>query len=221
MQIILFLLLLVVFPFAVLYSLNSPNVILEQGLAHRIFYFHVPVAWVALYAPLFSTLFGIVFLVKKNLKYDILSVSMNSLALFFGIGVLFSGPIWAYSAWGTLWDWTDSRLQSFFVLVISLLAYFLLRSFIIEPYKRARLSSFLSILCSINAVLTWGAIRWMENPGNHPGSVLGKSGMDSDMRISFWLAVFAYHILFLNLFILLQRKTKIDFILEEIRANQL
>jgi heme exporter protein C len=196
-------------------------VILEQGLAHRIFYFHVPVAWVALYAPLFSTAFGIVFLFKKDLRYDILSVSMNILALFFGIGVLFSGPIWAYSAWGTLWDWTDSRLQSFFVLVISLLAYFLMRSFIIEPYKRARLSSFLSILCSINAVLTWGAIRWMDNPGNHPGSVLGKSGMDSDMRISFWLSVFSYHILFLNLFFIIQRKIKIDFYLEEIRANQL
>lgn len=195
--------------------------ILEQGLAHRIFYFHVPVAWVALYAPLFSTAFGILFLFTKDLKYDILSVSMNILALFFGIGVLFSGPIWAYSAWGTLWDWTDSRLQAFFVLVISLLAYFLMRSFIIEPYKRARLSSFLSILCSINAVLTWGAIRWMDNPGNHPGSVLGKSGMDSDMRISFWLSVFAYHILFLNLFFVVRRKIKIDLTLEEIRANQL
>ncbi len=195
--------------------------ILEQGLAHRIFYFHVPVAWVALYAPIFSTIFGILFLIKKNLRFDILSVSMNILALFFGIGVLFSGPIWAYSAWGTLWDWTDSRLQSFFVLVISLLAYFLMRSFILEPYKRARLSSFLSILCSINAVLTWGAIRWMDNPGNHPGSVLGKSGMDSDMRISFWLSVFAYHILFLNLFFIVQKKIKIDLTLEEIRANQL
>lgn len=216
-----FILLLIFFPAAVLISLNYPNVILEQGTAHRIFYFHVSVAWVSLYAPIFSSIFSLLYLFKKNLNFDLYALSLNQIGFLFSIAVLYSGPIWAYSAWGTYWDFTDARLQSFLILVISLLAYFLFRNFISEPFKRAKLSSFLSILCSLNAVLTWGAIRWIENPGNHPGSVLGKTGMDSDMRISFWLNVFAYHILFLNLLFILIHKNKLEYKLEEIRANQL
>jgi heme exporter protein C len=216
-----FILLLIFFPAAVLISLNYPNVILEQGTAHRIFYFHVSVAWVSLYAPIFSSIFSLLYLFKKNLNFDLYAFSLNQIGFLFSIAVLYSGPIWAYSAWGTYWDFTDARLQSFLILVISLLAYFLFRNFISEPFKRAKLSSFLSILCSLNAVLTWGAIRWIENPGNHPGSVLGKTGMDSDMRISFWLNVFAYHILFLNLLFILIHKNKLEYKLEEIRANQL
>jgi heme exporter protein C len=208
-------------PTSIVLSLFYPNVILEQGISHRIFYFHVPVAWVALYAPLFSSVFAVFYLLKKELKWDHLSVSMNVLSILFSIGVLFSGPIWAYSAWGTLWDWTDARLQSFFVLFISLITYFLFRSFLFDPFKKAKFSSFLSILCSLNAILTWGAIRWIENPGNHPGSVLGKSGMDSDMKLSFWFSVISFHLLFLFLFRIIHRNIQIQAFIEEKIATEL
>ncbi len=218
---LIYFLLLIIFPLAVLVSLNYPNVILEQGTAHRIFYFHVSVAWVSLYSPIFSSFFSLVYLIKKDLKFDLYAFSLNQIGFLFAIAVLYSGPIWANSAWGTYWDFTDARLQSFLILVISLIAYFLFRNFISDPFKRAKLSSFLSILCSLNAILTWGAIRWIENPGNHPGSVLGKSGMDKDMKLTFWLNVLAYHILFLNLLIIMIRKNKLEYKLEEIRANNL
>lgn len=51
--------------FAVITSLVYPNVILEQGLSHRIFYLHVPVAWVALYGPILSFLFSLIFLLLE------------------------------------------------------------------------------------------------------------------------------------------------------------
>lgn len=204
-DILLYSIFLILFPTSVYISLYFPNVILEQGLSHRIFYLHVSCAWVALYAPFFSFLFSSVYIWKKDLKWDTLGFSMNVVAFLFALSVLISGPIWAYSAWGVPWDWTDARLQSFFVLVISLIAYFVTRSLISDIQLRAKISSFLSILCVINSVLTWGAIRWIENPGNHPGSVLGKSGMDSDMKLAFFMSVFAYHVLFLLLFIIIHR----------------
>ena len=194
LDIALFVLLLILFPVAVFLALYYPNVILEQGLSHRIFYFHVSVAWVALYAPAFASIFGIIYIIKREPNWDTLSYSMSKLALIFSILVLFSGPIWAYSAWGTAWDWSDARLQSFFILVVSL-------------------------LCALNAVLTWGAIRWVENPGNHPGSVLGKGGMDKDMKETFWINVLAYHILFLVLFLVIYRKDKLDAKLVQIREE--
>jgi len=216
----LYFLFLILFPFAVLLSLNYPNVILDQGTAHRIFYFHVSVAWVALYAPFFSMIFGIFYLYKRDLSFDILSASMAKLAFLFSICVLFSGPIWANSAWGVPWDWTDSRLQSFFVLVISLLSYFILRGLIIDIHKKALVSAIMTLFASVNSVLTWGAIRWMDNPGNHPGSVLGKGGMDIDMKITFWINIGAYHTLFLLFFFIIYRNDKINFLLEELRVYE-
>lgn len=185
--------------YSLFHSLLVPNVLLEQGLSHRIFYFHVPVAWVALYGPFFSSLVAIVYIFKKDSVWDRMSFSLNQISMLFAIGVLISGPIWAKSAWGVSWDWTDARLQSFFILVISLAGYFLLRSLISNPGKKEMIGAYLTILCAVNAILTWGAIRWFDNPGNHPSSVLGKGGMDPDMKISFYLNVFAYHLLFLLL----------------------
>jgi heme exporter protein C len=205
------------FPFSIFLSLYYPNVILEQGTAHRIFYFHVGVAWVALYAPLFSTVFGLIYLFTKKLNWDLLSYSMAKLALVFSLGVLFSGPIWAYSAWGVFWDKTDARLQSFLILLISLISYFVLRALNTDPIKRAKVSAIMSFFCTLNAILTWGAIRWIENPGNHPGSVLGKGKMDPDMKLTFWVSIFAYHLLFLILFIIFYRKSKIDQLKEKLQ----
>lgn len=207
------------FPASVILSLYYPNVILQQGLSHRIFYFHVSVAWVALYAPFFSSVFGVFYLIKKDIIWDIRSLSMNRISVLFSICVLFSGPIWAKSAWGTPWDWTDARLQSFFILVISLGAYFIIRNLVQDVHKRALISSFLSIICAFNAIITWGAIRWIENPGNHPGSVLGKSGMDPDMRLTFWASIFSYHVLFLLLYIILYRNDKLKLNLQYLKET--
>jgi heme exporter protein C len=214
---IVILLFLVTFPLAVWMGLYYPNVILDQGTAHRIFYFHVAVAWVALYAPFFSMLFGMIFLFTKNLDYDLLSYSMARLAFLFAIGVLFSGPIWAYSAWGVPWDRTDARLNSFLILIVSLISYFILRFLNNDPTKRAKVSAIMSVFSALNAILTWGAIRWIENPGNHPGSVLGKGGMDPDMKLTFWVNVLAYHFLFLLLFFIFFRQSKLEQIKERLQ----
>ncbi|MCB1190157.1 MAG: cytochrome c biogenesis protein CcsA [Leptospiraceae bacterium] len=216
---ILYLIFILVFPSSVLLSLYYPNVILNQGLSHRIFYFHVAVAWVSLYAPILASVFGFLYLIKKNLKWDILSFSANTIAVLFSICVLFSGPIWAKSAWGIPWDWTDARLQSFFVLVITLVAYFITRGLIQGLNTKATISSFLSVLCALTALLTWGAIRWIENPGNHPESVLGKGGMDWDMKLVFWHSIFSYHILFLIIFSLIYRQARLNSLLEYLKET--
>lgn len=205
--------------FAVFISLVYPNVILEQGMSHRIFYLHVPVAWIALYGPILSSVFSLIFLFKRNYLWDRLAYTSNQLALLFSLGVLFSGPIWAYSAWGVPWDKTDARLQSFFILCISLLSYFIFRYLIENQSKKAIISSYLSLLCALSSILTWGAIRWIENPGNHPGSVLGKGGMDYDMKITFWFSIFSYHFLFLAFFVLSYRLEKLQFTRRVLKAD--
>lgn len=68
--------------------------------------------------------------------------------------------------------------------------------------------------------MTWGAIRWVENPGNHPESVLGKGGMDPDMKAAFWAGVLGYHLLFLVLYRLVYRLDKTFAIREELPLDE-
>lgn len=209
----------IVLGFSIYLSLTYPRVILDQGLSHRIFYFHVPVAWVALYGPLFASVASILYLIQKQSKWDRIGFSFNLVSLVFALGVLVSGPIWAYSAWGVSWDWTDARLQSFFVLCLSLGGYFIVRNLIQNQSIKEFTSAYLTLLCAVNAILTWGAIRWIDNPGNHPSSVLGEGGMDQDMRVTFYLCVLGYHLLFLLLFKIVYRFNGLKEFAEDIKSS--
>jgi heme exporter protein C len=184
-------------PAALYMALTYPPPEITQGQAHRIFYIHVPIAWVALYAPLLSALCGILYLIKRNSAFDEWSVAANRIALLFALGVVISGPVWAKAIWGVYWDWTDERLMSFFILLLSLGGYFYARSLATSPEKRARISAILSIIAAISAVTTWFAIRLVE-PQQHPRSLLG--AMAPAIRLTFWVNVLAFHFLFLAFF---------------------
>lgn len=173
--------------------LTWPPTIASQGIAHRIFYFHVPTAWVALYAPLLSAVCALLYLYTRRELYDIWSLASARIAYLFSIAVLLSGPLWAITEWGTYWNWKDARLISFFILVLALSSYFLL-SYLSQDVERERtIRALLSILAAVAAGLTWFAIRWIE-PDTHPPAVLDKLG--PRIRQSFWLAVLVWHFIF-------------------------
>ena len=174
------------------FVLSYPPTIVSQGIAHRIFYFHVPIAWIALYAPIISAICAILYLHTRREIYDIWSLAAARCAYLFSLMVLFSGPLWAVTEWGTYWNWQDSRLVSFFILVLALSAYFLF-SYLSNAQQQRAVRALLAILAAMAAALTWFAIRWLE-PDTHPTSVLGKLG--PRIRQSFWLSVFVYHLVF-------------------------
>ena len=189
-----------------IFTLSVTPTIPSQGVAHRIFYWHVPIAWVALYAPIFAAIFSILYLVTRKDIYDSWTVSYLRIALIFSIAVLFSGPMWAKTEWGTYWNWKDSRLVTFFILFLILCSYFLLRKQLQGSNIKKVASSLVAVLASFASLLTWFAIRWME-PDTHPPSVLNK--MSPLISIGFWLSVIAFHLIFWIFIILSVRHEKI------------
>ncbi|MCB1327281.1 MAG: cytochrome c biogenesis protein CcsA [Spirochaetales bacterium] len=180
----------------VLVALTYPAPLLEQGQAHRIFYLHVPVAWVALYAPLLAAVCGLLYLFLRTEAFDVWCHANVRLALLFSIGVIISGMLWASTEWarGVYWNWADQRLTSFFVLFLILCGYFLVRYLTDDPSRRATYGAFMAILAAAASVLSWFVIRISE-PVAHPTPVIG----DMSPRIgqTFWLGVLAFHLLFL------------------------
>jgi heme exporter protein C len=120
----------------------------QLGQASRIFFFHVPVAWVTVLAFLISFVFSLMYLRKKNLIYDIRASAAARLGLLFAILATISGSIFAKSAWGSFWNW-DPRETSIFILLLVYGAYFALRSAVEPEERRAALSGVYAILAFI------------------------------------------------------------------------
>ena len=114
----------------------------------RNLFFHVPMSWTAVVAFLVSMVYGVKFLVKRNLDDDIASSSSASLGLMFCILATVTGSLWAKFNWGSFWNW-DPRETSIFVLLLIYGAYFALRSALGEEEKRATLSAAYSIIAGV------------------------------------------------------------------------
>ncbi|RME90631.1 MAG: cytochrome C assembly protein [Candidatus Hydrogenedentota bacterium] len=169
-----------------------------QGVAQRIFYFHVPTAWVSFTAFTVSFIASIRYLKKRDLQLDKLAAAYAVTGWIFTTGVMITGPLWAKPIWGDFWNWSDQRLMSFFVLWLLFAAYGLLRFSMPDSEKRARFSAVLAILGFLNVPLVYAAIRIWNTP-SHPAAVIaGKKGSglkDPTMLWTFFIGVIAFHFL--------------------------
>jgi len=120
----------------------------ELGDISRIFFFHVPVAWVTVLAFLVAMVNSVLYLSRKDPVYDLQAAISSQLGFLFAILATISGAIFAKNAWGSYWNW-DPRETSVFILLLIYGAYLALRSAIEAEDRRANLSAVYSILAFI------------------------------------------------------------------------
>ena len=99
----------------------------DQEWAQKIFYFHVPLAWVGFLSYFFVMISGISYLFFKDLKYDRIGHASAEIGTLFTGLVLITGPIWATPIWGQPWVW-EPRLITTLVLFLIYVGYFVLRN---------------------------------------------------------------------------------------------
>ncbi|MBI1723260.1 MAG: cytochrome c biogenesis protein CcsA [Gemmatimonadetes bacterium] len=119
-----------------------------QGPAQKIFYLHVPSAWVAFLAFGLVGVCSALYLFLKDVRLDRAAASLAEVGVVFTTVVLVTGPIWAKPIWGAWWTW-DARLTSTLFLWFIYFGYLVLRSAVQEPGRRARYSAVLGILGSL------------------------------------------------------------------------
>ena len=168
----------------------------EQGIAQRIFYFHVPTGIMA-YLSAFVLFFGaILYLATRNLKWDRVAYAGGELGVLFTSLSLVTGMIWARPIWGIWWTW-DARLTLQLVLWLIFVAYFMLRSYLPDRDKKAKLSAVFGLLGAIDVPLNYLSIRLV--PTQHPQPVVA-GGEGSGMEPEMWVAFIASNIAFLLLY---------------------
>jgi heme exporter protein C len=148
-----------------------------MGAAQRIFYIHVPSAWVAFMCFGINFLASFVFLVRRNQpmarRADALAVAAAEVGIICCTVVLVTGPIWARKAWGVWWAW-DLRLTTTLVLWLIYLAYLMLRRFS-STGNAPLMAAVLAVFSFADVPFVWFAIRFRDYRGNHPRPVFGSA----------------------------------------------
>jgi|SRR5215475_8401329 len=194
-----------------------------MGLIQRIFYFHVSSAWAGMDVLIACFVANLLYVWKRDSKYDALGVACAEVGLVFMTVVLITGPIWGHPVWGIWWTW-DARLTSTFVLWLLYVSYLLLRTLVEEPERRALLSSLFGIFAFVDVPLVWFSIRWWRT--QHPAPVFmggPNSGLaDPTMKKVFYFCVLVMHVF--ALFLVLERyalekmKHEIDILKRELEV---
>jgi heme exporter protein C len=162
-----------------------------MGPVQRVFYYHVPCAWVMFLAIPANFVASLVYLFKRNAALDAFAVSTAEVGVVFCTIVLLTGPIWGKPVWGIWWTW-DARLTSTLVLWLIYVSYLMLRRFSIGGPNPV-LAASLAIFGCVDALFVWFAIRWFRT--QHPQPVFGggpNSGIDPRMLHAFFVNMAAF-----------------------------
>jgi len=167
-----------------------------MGVVQRIFYFHVPVAWVSFLAFFVVFIGSILFLWKRDEKWDMLARSSAEIGIVFTSLVLITGPIWAKPAWGVWWTW-DARLTTTLIMWVIYVSYLMVRSFAVEESRGARFAAVVGIVGFVDIPITAIAITLWRT--QHPRPVIFEGGLAPSMLLTLIICVAAFTLLYVYL----------------------
>ena len=159
---------------SILFAVNLLNIIFntpmvaDQHWAQKIFYVHVPSAWVGFLSYFIVMIAGLMLFIKDNDKWDDIGLAAAEIGTFFMALVLITGPIWAKPIWGTFWIW-EPRLTTTLILFLFYLGYFMFRSFGGNIERVRRQAAALGILAFINVPIVFMSVKfWEPEIQSHP-----------------------------------------------------
>ena len=172
----------------------------RQGLAQKIFYIHVPSAFIALYVAFgLLAVTSALYLWLRDPRLDRMAESAAEVGLVYMSVVLLTGPIWGKTVWGTWWTW-DARLTLTLFLWFVVLGLLLLRQSIEERSMRARYSAVLGLLAAILVPFIHISVYLFRTL--HPRPIVLKPSAPSlpgSMLTTLLLSIGAFLILFVGL----------------------
>lgn len=163
----------------------------------RNLYFHVPM-WFTMIALMAVSLKHSLASLRKPglaaLELDRKAQLAAEVALVFAALGLFTGMVWARFTWGAFWT-NDPKLNGTAAAILIYLAYFVLRSSVEDPEKRARLAGAYNVFAFVLMIVFIGVLPRMTDslhPGNGGNPAFGSYDLDSAMRAVFYPAVFGW-----------------------------
>jgi len=156
--------------------------------SQKIFYFHVPVAMCAFIALVFSFVYSILYLVKREARFDRRAQVAIEVALVFAFCTMATGVPWTRFEWGVWWTW-DARLTTFLILCLLLIGYFVLRAAFDGNEKRETYAAVFALVMCIDAPICMFITRMIPS-SLHPVVFRTDGGLTPEMLIGMLMALF-------------------------------
>jgi len=150
--------------------------------SQKIFYFHVPVAEASFLVLLISAFFGVRFLMTRKRENDTRSRVAMETSLIFVVLTMITGVLWTKASWDVWWEW-EPRLTTYFIMMLMMIGYFVLRNSIEDEERRALYAAVFAVLAAINAPISFMITRII--PSSHP--VVFQSGFATSNLVPFIL----------------------------------
>ena len=177
-----------------------------MGLVQKIFYYHMPSAWMFLLSGIVCGIASVRFLTTGDPRHDRTAWAAAEMAVIFGVVTLVTGPLWARRAWGTFWVW-DARTTSSLVQWMVAWAYLILRRY--GGPGSDKLAAGLALFGVANVGFIYVSVNYWRTI--HPATTVVPK-LPFSMGFPLWYCVAAFTLLFV---ILLQMRVR----LEEQRAT--
>lgn len=170
-----------------------------QGVIQRIYYVHIPVAWISELAFGVAALLGVAYLWLRDDRLDAGAVAAAEGGLFLASALLVVGPLWARVAWGTYWT-PDPRLNFTLLLFFIFVGYFMVRGAVPDPAKGKRLAAVVAVVGALDIPLIHMSVYWFRSLHPEP-VVLRPDGPQADPRIvvTLIMSVVGYTLVFVGL----------------------
>jgi heme exporter protein C len=164
-----------------------------MGLVYKIYFFHMPSAWMFLVGAIVAGVASARFLFGKRQASDATAVAAAELAVLFGLLTLVTGPLWARKAWGVWWVW-DARLTSSLMTFLIFVAYLILRRF--GGPGSEKLAAGLAVFGMANVPFIYVSVNYWRTL--HPKTSVVPT-LPVEMGGPLWFCVVAFLLLFLAL----------------------
>jgi heme exporter protein C len=172
-----------------------------MGLVQKIFYYHMPSAWMFLVSGIVCGVASVRFLITGEARHDRTAWAAAELAVIFGLVTLVTGPLWARKAWGTFWIW-DARTTSSLVQWMVAWAYLILRRY--GGPGSEKLAAGLALFGTANVAFIYVSVNYWRTI-HPPTSVVPK--LPFTMGFPLWYCVASFALL---LVVLLKLRVRLE-----------
>lgn len=188
-----------------------------QGQPQRIFYFHVPIAWLAMLGFIVVAAGGIGYLITKDERWDWTARAAAEIGALFTTLTLVLGSIWGKTIWGTWWTW-DARLTTTLILWFIYIGYLMLRSYMGRTHSSARAGAVLAIIGIIDVPIIYESVNWWRTL--HPGPQVGVTGaLPNSVVLTLMISLTSFTLLFSFLMIQLYQLQRMQTLARRLRAS--
>lgn len=164
-----------------------------MGVVQKIFYFHVPCAWLCFLSAFLCAAASVRVLTSRDPRALASLDATAELTVLFGACVLVSGPLWARKAWGAYWQW-DVRLTTSLLLWLIFAGVLFVRKY--GGAGGTRLAAGLAIFGAADVPLIYASVSLWRTI--HPKTTVVKS-LEPAMRAAFWTSLLTFTIAYVVL----------------------